>query len=94
MNTDTLTGNATDLGGKIKDGIGDALGDKKLQSEGKADQLDGKTQKVYGEARDFVEGSVRPIVDYARQFARERPFAAAALGGVLGIALINTLRGK
>ena len=60
----------------------------------KADQLDGKTQKVYGEARDFVEGSVRPIVDYARQFARERPFAAAALGGVLGIALINTLRGK
>ena len=24
----------------------------------------------------------------------ERPFTAAALGGVLGIALINTLRGK
>ncbi|WP_203309304.1 MULTISPECIES: CsbD family protein [Sphingomonas] len=90
MNTDTLTGAATNLGGKIKDGLGEATGDQGLRAEGKADQLSGTAQKAYGEAKD----AVRPAIDYVRQFARERPFAAAALGGVLGIALINTLRGK
>jgi uncharacterized protein YjbJ (UPF0337 family) len=94
MNTDTLTGSATDFGGKIKEGLGAAIGDKKLQGEGKADQLGGTARQTYGEAKDAVEGTIRPIVDYARQFIHERPFAAAALGGVLGIALINTLRGK
>jgi uncharacterized protein YjbJ (UPF0337 family) len=94
MNTDTLTGTTTDLGGKLKEGLGAALGDTSLQGEGKADQLDGKVQKGFGEARDAVEGTIRPVIDYARQFIHERPFAAAALGGVLGIAVINTLRGK
>lgn len=94
MNTDTLTGTATDLGGKLKEGIGAATGDKTLQSEGKVDQFGGKVQQSYGEAKDVVEETIRPVIDYVRQFVRERPFASAALGGVLGIALINTLRGK
>ncbi len=94
MNTDTLTGAATDLGGKLKEGVGAATGDRTLREEGKADQLGGKAQQRYGEAKDAVEDTIRPMVDYVRQFVRERPFASAALGGVLGIALINTLRGK
>ncbi len=94
MNTDTLSGSATDLGGKVKEGLGAALGDKQLQGEGKAEQLSGTAQRALGDAKDAVEETIRPVVDYVRQFARERPFTAAALGGVLGIALINTLRGK
>ncbi len=94
MNMDTLAGSANDLGGKLKEGVGQALGDKTLQSEGKADQLDGNLQKGFGDAKDTVEQTVRPAIDYARQFIRERPFAAATLGGVLGIAIINSLRGK
>jgi len=94
MNTDTVTGSATDFGGKIKEGLGAALGDKQLEGEGKADQVGGTARRTYGEAKDVVEGTIRPVVDYARQFVHERPFTAAALGGVLGIALINTLRGK
>ena len=35
-----------------------------------------------------------PIVDKARSFARERPWATAALAGTIGLALFNTLRGK
>lgn len=31
MNTDTLTGTATDLGGRVKEGLGAALGDTKLE---------------------------------------------------------------
>jgi uncharacterized protein YjbJ (UPF0337 family) len=94
MNTDTLTGSATDLGGKLKDGLGKATGDDSLRAEGKTDQATGTAQKTYGEAKDVVENGIRPIIDYARQFARERPFAAAAVGGVIGIAILNTLRGK
>ena len=33
-------------------------------------------------------------VDKAKTFARDRPWATAALVGVLGLAVINTLRGK
>ncbi len=94
MNSDTLTGTTSDLGGKLKEGLGNAIGDKSLQSEGAADQLSGTVQKTYGQAKDAVEENVRPVIDYVRQFSKERPFAAAAVAGVLGIALINTLRGK
>ncbi|KQS51433.1 MULTISPECIES: CsbD family protein [unclassified Sphingomonas] len=94
MNSDTITGTTSDLGGKLKEGLGNAIGDKSLQTEGAADQLSGTVQKTYGQAKDAVEENIRPVIDYVRQFSKERPFTAAAVAGVLGIALINTLRGK
>ncbi|WP_322965277.1 CsbD family protein [Sphingomonas fuzhouensis] len=94
MNTDTINGAATDFGGQVKQGLGAVLGDKSMQAEGKGEQLSGKTQKVFGDAKDSVDQAVRPLLDQARQFVKDRPFASAALGGVLGLALINTLRGK
>ncbi|QCB43470.1 CsbD family protein [Sphingomonas sp. PAMC26645] len=94
MNTDTLSGAATDVSGKVKETLGGAIGDKSLQSEGAADRLTGTVQKTVGQAKDVVEENIRPLVDYVRQFSKERPFTAAAVAGVLGIALINTLRGK
>ena len=94
MNTDTLSGAATDVSGKVKETLGGAIGDKSLQSEGAADQLTGTVQKTVGQAKYVVEENIRPLVDYVRQFSKERPFTAAAVAGVLGIALINTLRGK
>ena len=94
MNTDTLTGAATDLGGKLKEGVGPATGDRTLREEGNGDQLGGKVQQRYGEAKNTIEDTLRPAIDQVRQFVRDRPFASAALGGVLGLALINTLRGK
>jgi hypothetical protein len=48
---------------------------------------------VAGAALDAVSNP-GPVVDTARSFARERPYATAALVGVLGLAVINTLRGK
>jgi uncharacterized protein YjbJ (UPF0337 family) len=94
MNTDTLTGAATNASGKFKEALGGAIGDKSLQSEGVADQLGGTIQNTVGQAKDVVEKNIRPLLDYVRQFSKERPFTAAAVAGVLGIALINTLRGK
>ena len=43
--------------------------------------------------REHFSGDA-PILDKARGFAKARPFASAALAGVIGIALLNTLRGK
>ena len=94
MNTDILGGASNELGGKIKEAVGGATGNTSLQSEGVADQVGGTVQKTIGEARDAVEDGIRPLIDYVRQFSRERPLAAAAVAGVLGIAVINTLRGK
>ena len=94
MNTDTLAGSATDVSGKVKESVGGAIGDTSLQNEGAVDQLSGTVQKTYGQAKDVVQENVRPLIDYVRQFSKERPFAAAAVAGVLGIAVINTLRGK
>ncbi|UAK23626.1 hypothetical protein [Sphingomonas nostoxanthinifaciens] len=37
---------------------------------------------------------VGPLIDQAKAFAKARPWASATLAGVIGIALINTLRGK
>lgn len=79
MNSDTLEGQATNVGGQIKEVAGKAIGDEQLQGSGIADQWTGIAQNAVGKARDF---------------ARDRPFAAAALAGVVGLAVLNTLRGK
>ena len=39
-------------------------------------------------------GSAGELAGKARQFAKDRPYTAAALAGVVGIAILNTLRGK
>jgi len=79
MNGDTLEGQATNVTGQVKEIAGKALGDKQLQGAGVADQWSGTAQNALGKVRDF---------------ARERPFVAATLGMVVGIAVLNTLRGK
>ena len=53
-----------------------------------------KAKQAYGSARDTIAGNVGPLADKARGFAKQRPFAAAALAGVVGLAILNTLRGK
>jgi uncharacterized protein YjbJ (UPF0337 family) len=94
MNRDTLEGEGRDIVGKLKETAGDVTGDRSLQGEGLIDQLNGKTQKVFGAAREALATEGAPLFDEARHFARERPFASAALVGVIGLAILNTLRGK
>jgi uncharacterized protein YjbJ (UPF0337 family) len=79
MNSDTLSGQGTNVAGQVKEVLGKAAGDEQLQASGVADQISGTVQNAYGKVRDF---------------ARERPFATAARAGVVGVAILNTLRGK
>lgn len=94
MNDDTIGGEGRDLGGKVKETAGNLTGDTSLQSEGLGDQVAGKLQKAVGNVRDVVGDGAAPLADKVRGFAKQRPWAAAALAGVIGVALLNTLRGK
>jgi uncharacterized protein YjbJ (UPF0337 family) len=56
MDSDRVKGSAKNVGGKIKEGVGKAVGDKKTEHEGKADQVEGKAQNTYGSAKDTLRG--------------------------------------
>jgi uncharacterized protein YjbJ (UPF0337 family) len=54
MDKNRVDGSATNLGGKLKDGVGNVTGDSKLQAEGKTDQAKGKIQNAFGVIIDSV----------------------------------------
>jgi uncharacterized protein YjbJ (UPF0337 family) len=93
MNSTTLEGQGQSLAGAAKEGVGNVAGDRSLQGSGIADQLTGNAKQIAGAAKDVIANPA-PMVDKAKGFARERPFATAALLGVVGVALLNTLRGR
>ena len=51
---DRIEGAAKNIGGKIKEGVGNITGDEKLKAEGKADQVAGKVQNTIGGIKDAV----------------------------------------
>jgi uncharacterized protein YjbJ (UPF0337 family) len=51
---DRVEGSAKNIGGKLKEGIGNITGDSKMQAEGKADQAEGKVQNAIGGIKDTV----------------------------------------
>ncbi len=50
-----LEDKAEELGGKIKEGLGNVTGDKELAAEGKADQVSGKLKDLADSAMDKAE---------------------------------------
>ena len=51
---DRIDGAAKNIGGKIKEGVGNLTGDEKLKAEGKTDQLTGKVQNTIGGIKDSL----------------------------------------
>ena len=69
MDNDRIAGSAQKLGGSAKDAVGGALGDTKLQAEGKADKAAGALRNAAGGAKD----SARDLADDAQgELARLR----------------------
>lgn len=54
MDEDRTKGAAKNVGGKVKEGLGKALGDEKMKREGQADQVSGKVQNAVGGLKDKV----------------------------------------
>jgi uncharacterized protein YjbJ (UPF0337 family) len=56
MDKDRIEGAAKQAKGSVKEAVGKAFGDKKLQSEGVADKVAGKVQNTVGGVKDAVKG--------------------------------------
>jgi uncharacterized protein YjbJ (UPF0337 family) len=56
MDKDRVAGSAKVVKGKIKEAVGKAVGDAKLEAQGKADKVEGKIQNAVGGLKDTLRG--------------------------------------
>jgi len=56
MDKDRIKGSAQQAKGAVKEAAGKILGDKKLETQGKADKVAGKVQNAVGGLKDTVRG--------------------------------------
>jgi uncharacterized protein YjbJ (UPF0337 family) len=61
MDKDRIAGAAKEIKGSIKETIGKATGDAKLEADGKADKVEGKVQKAVGGLKDAVKNKGQPL---------------------------------
>jgi uncharacterized protein YjbJ (UPF0337 family) len=90
MNEDRVIGQAKNVGGQVEEGFGRATGDVKSQLQGKATQVEGAAQDVYGQVKETasdageaIRESASRAEDFLRTTIEERPYTAAAVA--LGI---------
>ena len=55
MDKDRVAGAANKIKGSVKETIGKAVGDAKLQSDGKTDKAEGKVQNAIGGLKDALK---------------------------------------
>ncbi len=86
MDEDRIGGAAQNLAGKAKDTVGGALGDTKLQGEGKVDQAAGTVRNAVGGAKDAasdfgedMQGEITRLRGEVERLMRER--VSPALSG-------------
>ena len=99
MNEDRIEGAATTLGGRVEKGLGDFTGDRKLQSDGLADQARGTGQNMFGGAQyafrsalDQAPPQVRDTADRAISAARKSPILATLAVGAAGLIFAKIFR--
>jgi uncharacterized protein YjbJ (UPF0337 family) len=56
MDKDRIKGSAEQIKGAVKEAAGNTFGDKKLETEGKADKAAGKVKNAIGGLKDAVRG--------------------------------------
>jgi len=67
--TDKIKGNANEVIGKAKQGIGEATGSERLQGEGVVQEVKGKGQKAIGDAKDSAKEAIDRAAAAARRAA-------------------------
>ena len=55
MNKDQIKGKAKDVGGKIQEGVGKAVGSSEQQAKGLGKQVEGKVQEKAGDLKDAID---------------------------------------
>lgn len=62
-NTDKAVGIANEGAGKIKQGVGKAVGSDKLQGEGTGQEARGDAQQLKGDAKNAVKAGINKVAD-------------------------------
>jgi uncharacterized protein YjbJ (UPF0337 family) len=57
MDCDRSEGSMKNVKGRMKEGLGKALGDSKMETEGKMDKTEGKVQNTIGGIKDSLRKS-------------------------------------
>src|SRR2546429_5548247 len=96
MNEDRLGGTAKNVGGQVEEGFGRATGDVTTQLQGKARQMEGTLQEVYGQAKetaadaaDAIRESASEAGDFLRTTIEERPYTTAAIALGIGFLIVR-----
>ena len=88
MDKDRIAGAVKEIKGSVKETIGNAVGDAKLQSDGKADKIEGKVQNAFG-----GQGRAEEIRTAAWFVDRDRQTDRRADVGIRQIKISATSRG-
>ena len=59
MDKDRINGAADQTKGAVKETVGKAIGDQKLQAEGTTDKMKGKIESAIGGAKDTLRDAIR-----------------------------------
>ncbi len=59
MHKDTIKGAAKDAAGSVKEAVGKATGDERLEAEGVSDRVSGKIQKGVGNLKDAARDALK-----------------------------------
>ena len=55
MNKDEISGKVDQVMGKVKQGVGEAIGNQKLANQGVVDQTKGAAKETWGNAKDVAD---------------------------------------
>jgi uncharacterized protein YjbJ (UPF0337 family) len=58
MNENQVKGHLGEVKGKVKEGIGKTIGDKKMEHKGKEEKVKGKIQTALGDAKDKIKKAI------------------------------------
>jgi uncharacterized protein YjbJ (UPF0337 family) len=68
MNKDTVAGKFDQMKGKVKQSVGEAVGNERLADSGAADQVKGAAKETWGQAKDAAHA----VADDANARAQDR----------------------
>ena len=63
MNKDQVAGRVDQVKGKLQEVAGKVMSDEQLKAEGRANQIAGKVQANYGDAKEAIKDKAKDIVD-------------------------------
>ena len=67
VDSDRIAGSAKNVAGKVESAIGEMVGDKRTEAEGRARETMGTAQNLYGQAKDEARDVSDAAAGYAKQ---------------------------